>query len=519
MLVVAAVAMVGSTGCRDRDRGGFVVVLDAEPRGLDPRFATSHASGQLIGLLHAGLVTVDTPEGEPELELAESIEQRSPTRYAVTLRDGITFHDGHPVTSEDVSYTLTELGSEEVNSPFAALSRRIESFEILDERRFVIELDKPHAPFRTDLSMGIVPAHLCAGRSECAGDPIGAGPFRFVSKEGNKHYVFAPFEGYHGGKPPIDRLVFNVIEDSNTRLLSLLGGNIDLSLNGVAPLMIPVVEDSERLRIERQDSFKYTYIAFNLEHEILDDVRVRRAIAHAIDRDAIIEYKLRGYATPATGMLSPSHWAYEEDVARYPYDPKRAAELLDEAGYVDPDGPEGPKPRFELEFKISSNKMRKSIALLVAQQLSRIGVELVVRSYEWGTFFDDVKSRNFAMTTLTWPSIQEPNMYHWIFHSSRIPTAENRSSGANRGAYRNERVDELLERGQVATDLERRRAIYSEVQQILARDLPYVSLWHEDNIAILKKGVRGFEITPNARLGSLAKTRPPPSERDSAQPR
>lgn len=509
----AALVLVGlfgivSTGCQseaENTEGAFVVVLDSSPKGLDPRFATSDASAKLVGILHAGLVSTDTASGEPELELAESIEQTSPVRYEIILRDDIYFHDGEPVTTADVEYTLMELGSDQVSSPYAGTTRRIEAMEVVDERRLNIELAEPYAPFMGDLSMGIVPEHICAGHSECPGDPIGAGPFAFDRREGDKLYVFDAFDRYFRGAPKIDKLAFKIVEDDNTRMLALMGNAADLVQNAVAPLMLPVVRDSDRLRIESGPSFKYTYLAFNLEHEILKDPKVRRAIAHGIDREAIIEHKFKGHARPSTGMLAPDHWAYEPDVATYDYDVEEAKRLLDEAGYPDPDG-DGPQPRFELEFKVSASKFRKSLAQLMSHQLQRVGIEVTVRSYEWGTFFHDVKSRNFAMTTLQWPSVLDPSLYTWIFHSDNIPSATDRSAGANRGAYRNERVDELLERGQSETDRDKRKAIYGEVQQILARDLPYISLWHEDNIAIMSRDVRGYSMTPNARFEGLTQT-------------
>ena len=508
LVVIAAITVAG---CKGEGDDGFVVVLDAEPRGLDPRFATSDASVKIIGLLHGGLISVDNADGKPEMELARSIVQRTPTTYDVTLRDDIFFHDGHPVTAEDVEYTLTQL--EEVGSPYAAIDRRIQRFETHSPQRFTLHLDEPHAPFLTDLAMGIMPAHICGGHETCPGDPVGAGPFKYLGQEGDREIRLGAFEKYFAGEPAIDQLTFRVIEDDNTRLLALLGGAVDLTQNTVQPLMLPVVQESERLEVQRAPSFKYAYIAFNLnpkdpeKKRILGNEKVRQAIAHAIDRQAIIHHKLRGQATPSTGMLSPAHWAYEPDVARYPHDPEKARQLLDEAGFPDPPGE---APRFELEFKISSNKSRKAIAQLIAQQLGEVGIEVRVRSYEWGTFFHDVKSRNFEMTTLEWPSVIEPNLYHWIFHSSNIPGPDNRSAGANRGSYSNERVDALLEAGQRETDLEKRKAIYGEVQKILADELPYISLWHQDNLAVTRRGVEDYTMTPNARLESLKVAKPAP---------
>lgn len=493
-----------SPACQSGGDDGFVVVMDAKPDNLDPRFAISDASLDLLGLLHAGLLSYDTKDGQPELRLAESLEQTSPTTYEVTLRDDIFFHDGEPVTAEDVEYTYMELDSEQVQSPKAKMARRIDSFTVHDERNFTIELKKAYAPFKTNLSMGIVPKHICEGHAECPGEPVGAGPFTFESREGDHKFVLGANERYFGGTPKIDRLVFKVIEDANTRMLSLLGKRVDLVQNAVQPLMLPVVQDADHLELETGESFKYTYLAFNLDHPVLEHRKVRQALAYAIDRRAIIEHKFKGHATLSTGLLPPSHPMYEGDVRDYPYKPEKARQLLDEAGFPNPEGKE---PRFRVDFKVSAQKFRKSIAQLIGHQLSRVGVDVRVRSYEWGTFFHDVKSGNFAMTSLQWVSVR-PSMYRWIFHSENIPSEEKRSAGGNRGAYRNERIDELLDRAEKTTEQSERKRIFSEIQKALARDLPYISLWHEHNMAILKRGVRGYYVTPNARFEGLKATIP-----------
>ncbi|MEM1349540.1 MAG: ABC transporter substrate-binding protein, partial [Myxococcota bacterium] len=320
--------------------------------------------------------------------------------------------------------------------------------------------------------------------------------------------ILGAFDQYLGGRPHIETLAFKVVKDDNTRLLALLGGSANLVQNAVAPLMLPVVQDQERLEVRTSESFKYTYLAFNLRKKALQDVRVRRAIAHGIDREAIVRHKFRGYATLSTGMLAPGHWAYHADVPTYGYDPELAMRLLDEAGYTDPDGPEGPKPRLTLELKVSSNKFRRALAMLMAHQLARVGIELRVRAYEWGTYFHDIKSGNFELTSLQWPSVLEPSLLRWAFHSENIPTPERRSAGANRGAYKNPELDELLDRGMSEADATKRRVVYAEVQRILARDLPYVSLWHEHNIAVLERGTSEYYTTPNARFESLKLAKP-----------
>lgn len=481
---------------------GLTVLLDGAPKGLDPRFATSDFSVKLSRLLFSSLVTIDNDNGEPELDLAQSLEHPDPLTYTFTLRQA-TWHDGQPVTSEDVRFTLMELGRESIASPYAGLSRRIARFQIHDARRFTLTLTEPHAPFLGNLTLGIVPAH--AANEQGLLDEarlIGSGPYRLGRRQGDRWISLEPFPDYYGGEPTSGRLVFRTIPDDNTRLLTMMSGSGHMVQNATAPLLLPVLKDDPDLVVETAPSFKYTYLAFNMEHPVLKDRRVRQAIALGIDREEIIEHKFRGSATLATGMLSPRHWAYHDEVPTWGHDPARARALLDEAGYPDPDG-DGPQMRFWVTYKTTTNKFRRAIAELLALQLARVGIGVKVQAFEWGTFFGDIKSRNFEICSLQWPSVTEPDLYAWIFHSRAIPTAENRAAGANRGAYRNPALDALLDQGRAEPDREQRRALYAQVQEILAWDLPYVSLWHEDNLLVRQRRLQGYQMVPNARLRHL----------------
>jgi peptide/nickel transport system substrate-binding protein len=492
----------------------FTVLMDGGPKSVDPRFATSDFSVKLSKLIFSGLVTIDTPDGQPELDLAERIELVGDRVYEITLRDDAVWHDGRPVTAHDVRWTFMTMG--EFNSPYAGLAEKIARFDVRDDHHLTIELSESHAPFMTNLAMGIVPRHAVGEDGLLPPDaPMGSGAFRWEASSPQAWVSLTAHDQYHGGRPSLDRVVFRTMPDDNTRLLAMLGGNGDLVQNATAPLMLPVFDDAKELVIETAPSFKYTYLAFNLEHPILRKRAVRQAIAHAIDRDRIITEKFRGTARRARGILAPEHWAYEPDVVTYDFDQEKARQLLDEAGYPDPPGPE---PRFKISLKTTTNKFRRSIAMLFSHELAEIGIEVKVRAYEWGTFFGDVKSRNFEMYSMQWPSVVEPDLMAWIFHSKSIPSPENRSRGANRGAYSNAKVDELLEAGRVAHDREDRRQAYGDVQKILAHDLPYISLWHEDNIVVRRASVHGYEMLPNARFRHLAKTRSRQEEPIEATP-
>ncbi len=506
-MVALAVLLTTWAACplldhNDPPEPAFTVLLDGAPKSIDPRFATSDFSVKLSKLVFSGLVTIDTPDGQPELDLATRIDLVGDTTYEITLRDDAVWHDGDPVTAHDVHWTFTTLG--DVKSPYAGLGERIKRLEVRDDHHLTIELTEPHAPFMTNLAMGIVPRHAVDKEGMMAEDAlVGSGPFRWEARSGQSWVALTAHDQYHGGRPALDRVVFRVLPDDNTRLLAMLGGEADLVQNATAPLMLPVFDDAREVEFESAPSFKYTYLAFNLEHEILGDVRVRKAIAHTIDRARIIKEKFRGTARPARGILAPEHWAYEPDVRTYALDLDRARALLDEAGYPDPEGPE---PRFTITLKTTTNKFRRSVAELFSIELAKVGIEVKVRAYEWGTFFGDVKSRNFDMYSMQWPSVVEPDLMAWIFHSNSIPTADSRSRGANRGAYRNAEVDKYLDEGRRALDRTDRKRAYGEVQRRLAEDLPYVPLWHEDNLVLRKKGVRGYKILPNARFRHLADT-------------
>lgn len=480
-----------------------MVVIDAAPGSLDPRFAISDYGVKISHLIFSSLVTVDNVRGEPEYDLAVAITNPSPTVYEVTLRRDAFFHDGHPVTAADVVYTFATL--QEVGAPIGGSFEGI-SVQQVDDHTVRFLLPEPRAPFLVDLCLGIVPEHVLSPSGGTFGDLplIGSGPFQWAGQQGEQEVVLQANPRYHGEAPYLTTVVFRLIRDTNTRLLAALGGTADLMQNAVPPLLLPVVQRVDDLVVTSGPSFKYTYLVFNLRHPILQDPRVRQAIAYAIDREEIIEQKFSGMARLATGLLAPDHWAYQPDVRRYPYDPELASRLLDQAGYPTPaDG----SPRFRLQFKVSSDKFRRSVATLIAHQLAQVGIAVEVQAYEWGTFFGDVRSGNFEMASLQWPSVIEPDLYRWIFHSSFIPSAENDARGANRGAYVNPEIDRLIERGRRTLERDERREIYGRIQQILAEELPYVSLWHEDNFTVTRRSVQGYQMTPNARFRYLTTTR------------
>jgi peptide/nickel transport system substrate-binding protein len=353
----------------------------------------------------------------------------------------------------------------------------------------------------TDLDFGILEKPSATPFGEGYRLPPGAGPFLLDHREGESWFLKAnPF--FYGGKARADKLTFKLIRDDNSRLLALVGGSGDLTQNTVPPLLVDAVAAQPRIALETGASSVWSYLGFNCEDPILKDVRVRRAIALSIDRERIVHTKLRDRAVLATGMLPTFHWAYEKNVDRYPYDPARARQLLDEAGYHA--GANG--VRFHLVYKTSSNKFRVALASVIVSMLADVGIEVELRPYEWATFFADIKKGNFQLFSMQIPEISEPDLYTTFFASDRIPTRDNLDAGNNRMRYRSSELDQLLVAGRRELLRPGRVAIYSQVQKILARDLPAVPLWHEHNVAAMRRDLHGFELLPTGLLSSLART-------------
>jgi peptide/nickel transport system substrate-binding protein len=203
-------------------------------------------------------------------------------------------------------------------------------------------------------------------------------------------------------------------------------------------------------------------------------------------------------------MLPTTHWAYTPGEGCQ-YDPAKAARLLDAAGYADPDGPGG-QPRLALSLKVSTDRFRKSLALVLREQLARGGVAVQVRSLEFGTLFNDIRRGNFEMVTLKWASVIEPDLMRHVYHSRNVPTEENHWGGLNRGALKDPELDTLLEEASRVEHPER-KAIYARVLEKLDTLLPYAPLWHESSVAVTSRRLEGFEPSAHGRLTPLARAR------------
>jgi len=499
-LLIAAASVLLTAACsgsRPVDPGTLVVGLEANPTNLDPRLATGATAVRILPLLFNSLLRLD-PAGRPTPELALSWETPSPTVYVLRLRRDVRFHDGFELTAADVRYTYDWMRDPKNHSPNLGTLAVIAAIETPDPGTVRFVLKEPFASFLQSLTLGIVPAHL-GDTKEFVDAPVGSGPFRWGEWRPGERLVVLAFDDSWEGRPRLDRVVFRIVANETTRLLEARRGDIDLLWNNIPPYAAPLLREAPNLAVTTRPGITYQYLGFNLRDATLKDARVRRAIAHAVDRDRIVKALFFGLARPAATLLAPENWAHAGDVATFRHDPALARRLLDEAGF--PARPDG--SRFALSYKTSTDRQGIEMADLVSEDLAAVGIRVERRSFEWGTFYGDIKAGNFQLYSLRWVGITDPDTLHYIFHSASVPPA-----GANRGRYANTEVDRLLDASRRESDPGARRAALIAAQRLIAADCVYVSLWYPDDIFALARRFEGFEPYPGGQYTSLKQVRP-----------
>jgi peptide/nickel transport system substrate-binding protein len=472
----------------------LVVGMEREPATLDPRFAMDAASSRAIQLLFNGLVQKDSGSRLVP-DLAESWETPDPRIYRFHLRRGVRFHDGQELTAADVKFTFDSIRDPALRSPLAGSYKIIRAIEAPEPYTVTFNLSEPFAPFLVNMTTGIVPKHAVEAQgSDFAVHPVGTGPFLLKKWARDEEMSFKAFDAYFEGRPRLDELVFRIIPDDTIRYLELKKGSLDFAQNNLPPDVVAGIEQEEGLKVLKSPGTNYEYIGFNLQDPYCRRIEVRQAVAYALDIPLMIRHILKGLGTEATGVLYPGHWAYNPDVPRYEHNPERARELLDRAGF--PPGEDG--YRFTLEYKTTQADLSRRKGEVIQEQLAAAGIRVRLASYEWSAFFADIRSGNFQLYSLQWVGVTEPDIYYYLFHSTSVPP-----EGANRGRYMNPDLDRLIEAGRSTLDVQQRRAIYRKIQEIVAGDLPYISLWYNDNVAVMKENLEGYVLYPAGDFRAL----------------
>lgn len=470
------------------DHGTTLVLARAsEPEWLNPIAGHQHPDADLS--LFRGLFRL-TENGQlvPDMARDWSVSADGLT-YTLELRQGVRWHDGQPFTAADVKFTLDTILDPANHSGLRAQLRDVARVEVIDEHTVRIVLSRPLASLPAKLQVGLVPRHRLEGRSFNTDpfsqeSPVGTGPFKFQSRERGEYLLYVANPDFYAGPPGVERLIYRIVPDPNVRLVELLRGEIDVAR--LDPKDIAAASRSPDVVVRTLDSADFRVMMFNYEYPPFRDLRVRRAIQYATDRQALVDGALQGYGVPAYGPLQMLPVS-GPDLPRFDNDLQKANELLREAGWKP--GADGilVKDGLRLSFPLlapTNDATRQDLATLLSAQLRRVGIEAVVQFKDWKAF----RIEDATALILGGGAADDPDNNLYRYFSSRLG-----SEGTNFNGYHNERVDALLEQARNALDPEARAQLYRQIQHELIMDPPYNFLVYLKHVYGVRKEWSGFK--------------------------
>ncbi|MFC1754309.1 peptide-binding protein [Thermoproteota archaeon] len=472
--------------------------LAGEPSTLNPILSTDVYSGAIEGVLFNGLFRInENLDLEPDLAESYAVNKQG-TIYTFHLRQNVRWHDGQPFTAEDVKFTFETILDPNTNtvrrSSFIINGKPV-AFKIINTHTIQAILPEPFAPFLTRISMSIIPKHILKDQNinttEFNRNPIGTGPFKFQLWKTGQYILTEKNTDYFGKTAHLDKIIFKLIPDTNTATIALEKGEIDVM--DIMPKDLERMNKISHLNTFHYEQLQYSFIGFNLKHPMLSEPLIRQAIAHAVNRDAIIKNVYNGMAKPAFCPASPILWGYPKNVANYAYDPKKSNALLAQAGFV-LNNKTGVFERDNqaLEFTLISGKGSKpgeKTAQIIQQYLSSAGIKMNIQLMEWQSFIKILNNpsdpKPFDAAMLGWSLGIDPDSYS-IWHSSQYP------KGFNFIGYSNPRVDTLLVKGRSTISKPKRTRVYQELFSKIAEDIPYLFLIYPETITAVNTRVKGL---------------------------
>lgn len=478
--------------------------LSSEPATLNPITATdAYESTVNSGRVYETLIKRDNETLELKPLLAESWEiSPDKLKYTFRLRKGIKWHDGVPFTAKDVVFSFRKINDPKVDAPHLRnYYQDVKSVKAPDDYTVVFTYARPYfLALEFCGGMPIVPKHIFekgdfntnpAGRS-----PVGTGPYKFKRWETGNSIVLVRNNDYWGEKPKIDSIVFRIITDSTVALEVLKQGDLDLM--GLTPIQWKKQTSSDTFssKFKRYSYFRpnYSYIGWNMERPFFADRRVRQAMTHLVNRRLFLDKIMFGLGALVTNPFYINSPEYDKSITPYSYDPKRAKELLDEAGWVDSDG-DGVRDRngikFEFEFLLpAGSETGEKIATILKEELDKVGIVMNIRKIEWAVFTQRLQQRKFDAVTLAWSMGVESDPYQ-IWHSSQAE-----GKGSNFVGFKNKRADELIEKARTEFDKQKRIELYREFSRIVHEEQPYTFLFCAKSLIAVSNRFQNVKVYP-----------------------
>ncbi len=500
LITTALLTILLISACKNKtNTEQLVMLLEKNVTTFDPRESGDSADARMQQLLFNGL-TRKNEKFEPIGDLAQSFEASPDYKtWTFKLRSGVKFHNGKTLTSADVKYTFDTLMADPrlkkrgdfigvpavtqtsnpapgaAPSPAAKLAQvPLLNIETPDQNTVVIHCVNPMPSLPNQiLPIGIIPE---GSSNTQAKSPVGTGPYKFVSFASDQEVQLVAFDEYFAGKPAVKSIRVKIVPDNSTRDAEFRKGSADLGINlDLDPVTVESLKKAEGVKVLQTDGTNLAHIGINTTDPLLKDVKIRQAIAYAIDRDALIKDLFLGQAKPANSILPVNQWAYNPNVTIYNHNLEKAKQLLDEAGKKQT----GDQPRFKLTLKLSPLSISKKVGEVMQEQLRKVGIDLQLLSLENQKLTQDITEGNFQ---LYYRQIvggnQSTDIFKFAYHSKSMPP-----NGQNRMRYNNPKLDKLIDDAMVAP-MDKRKEMYAEIQKILSDEVPQIYLWYPASITV-----------------------------------
>jgi peptide/nickel transport system substrate-binding protein len=508
ILFVALSAFAGSAIAAPTTGGTLVFGRGGDSVGLDPAARTDGESLNVTDHIFDNLVTFKPGTTEVIPSLAEKWDiSKDGLTYTFNLVKNAKFHDGTPVNADAVVFSFKRQSDQKheaykFSGPYSyyaamGLDALIKDVTKKDDYTVVFTLTKPNAPFISTLGMQafaiVSPTAVKKYKNDFAQNPVGSGPFKLKVWDKKQKIVLTANTDFWGQKPYVETLIFRAIPDNNTRLQEMMAGNLH-GMDNPDSNHIKALESrlGDKVKFMKAPGFNVGYLALNNEVKPFDNIKVRQAIAHAINKKAIVDNVYNGYATPAKNPMPPTIWSYNDDIKDYAYDVEKAKALLKEAGLekgFETDLWAMPVPR---PYMPDGRKVAEAIQ----GDLAKIGIKAKIVSYDWGTYLKKTQMGEHQMALLGWTGdIGDPDNFLYVLldKDNAVKPAQNISF------YKSDALHDVLTKAQVESDVKKRTELYRKAQEIIHADAPLVPIAHSVEVVPLRSGVANFIMDPTGR--------------------
>jgi len=475
------------------------VGLDVDAGTLDPRLARDTSAYRVADLIYDGLVRL-SPDLKPEPNLAQSWENPDPQTWIFQLREGVAFHDGSPLTADDVVFTYQTLLKPELNAPLRGLFTPIAKIEAVDPRTVKFTLSAPYSPLLSYLEMGIVPKKAVEGGADLSLKPIGTGPMKLARWDRGSRIVLEPNPQYWAGAPKLKELQLVVIGDNTARAQAFEAKDLDLIQSPLSPQDIKRLQANKSFSNAITSGLGITYLNFNTGDPAVADPKIRRALSMLVDQKTIIGELYQGVDQVASSVLLPSSWAYTAEVKQPGFDAAGAQKALQDLGWKDSNGDgildKGGKKLSVILSTHSEDPNRVQTLEFLQGLFQQAGIDAQIKISDWPSFSTGyVQKSQHQVALLGWLNIIDPDrLMYSQFHTG---------GPLNWGKYSNPELDKQLEAGRQALDLNARKAAYQKAAAIVAEELPYYVISYQGYQVFYAKALGNLEVNPRGYLRNV----------------